>query len=55
MLSDMHKARIDMCDEIFVINKCGYIGENTEQEIKYAISKGKRVRYLEPTDSVKIL
>ena len=26
MLDDMHKRKIDMADEIFVINKGGYIG-----------------------------
>ena len=47
MLDDMHKAKIDMADEIFVINVAGYIGESTQSEIKYAIAYGKTVRYLE--------
>ena len=29
MLDDMHKRKIDMADEIFVINVGGYIGEST--------------------------
>ena len=28
MLDDMHKRKIDMADEIFVINKNGYVGES---------------------------
>lgn len=48
MLNDMHKRKIDMADEIFVINKNGYIGSNTRSEIEYAIQKGKKVNYLEP-------
>ena len=28
MLDDMHKRKIDMADEIFVINVGGYIGES---------------------------
>ena len=28
MLDDMHKRKIDMADEIFVINKNGYIGSS---------------------------
>ena len=47
MLDDMHKRKIDMADEIFVINVGGYIGESTRSEIKYAQATGKPVRYLE--------
>ena len=47
MLDDMHKKKIDMADEIFVINKDGYIGESTKSEIAYAKSKNKKVNYLE--------
>lgn len=47
MLDDMHKRKIDMADEIFVINVDGYIGESTRSEIQYAIETGKDVRYLE--------
>ena len=48
MLDDMHKRKIDMADEIFVINVGGYIGESTRNEIEYAKKNGRRVRYLEP-------
>lgn len=47
MLGDMHKKKIDMSDEIFVINVGGYIGEATKSEIEYAIKTGKKVNYLE--------
>ena len=47
MLDDMHKRKIDMADEIFVINVGGYIGTSTRSEIEYARSTGKAVRYLE--------
>ena len=47
MLDDMHKRKIDMADEIFVINVGGYIGESTRSEIAYAEKTGKKVRYLE--------
>lgn len=52
MLDDMHKRKIDMADEIFVINVDGYIGESTKSEIAYALVHGKSVRYLVP-DNVK--
>ncbi len=47
MLDDMHKRKIDMADEIYVINVGGYIGDSTKSEIKYAKDHGKRVNYLE--------
>ena len=47
MLDEMHKRKIDMADEIFVINKNGYIGSSTKSEIEYAISTNKKVNYME--------
>ena len=47
MLDDMHKRKIDMADEIFVINKGGYIGSSTKSEIEYDIKMGKKVNYME--------
>ena len=47
MLDDMHKRKIDMADEIFVINKDGYIGQSTRSEIDYAKSTNKKVNYME--------
>ena len=46
ILDDMHKRKIDMADEIFVINVGGYIGESTKSEIEYAKSHNKKVNYL---------
>lgn len=46
MLDDMHKRKIDMADEIYVIDVDGYIGENTKSEIEYAKEHGKKVNYL---------
>ena len=48
MLDDMHKRKIDMSDEIFVINVGGYIGDSTKSEIEYAKSTNKKVNFLEP-------
>jgi len=47
MLDDMHKRKIDLADEIFVINPGGYIGTSTRSEIEYAEHTGKRISYLE--------
>ena len=50
MLDDMHKRKIDMADEIFVINVGGYIGSSTRSEIEYATNQGKKVGYLVPVE-----
>lgn len=41
------QGNIDMANEIYVINKGGYIGSSTKSEIKYAKSRGKGIKYLE--------
>ena len=50
MLDDMHKRKIDMADEIYVINVGGYIGDSTRSEIEYAKKTGKSIHYLEIID-----
>ena len=45
--SQPNLQKIDMADEIFVINIDGYIGEITQREIDYATRLSKLVRYLE--------
>ena len=52
MLDDMHKRKIDMADEVYVINVGGYIGDSTRSEIEYARKTGKKVRYLEQPEGI---
>lgn len=44
---ELHKRKIDICDEVFVLNVDDYIGESTHAEIKYAREIGKPVTYLQ--------
>ena len=46
MLDDIHKRKINLADEIFVINVSDYICESTKSEIEYAKNIGKKVNYL---------
>lgn len=48
-LDDLHKRKIDLADEILVLNVGGYIGESTQSEIEYAEALGKPIRYLIPS------
>jgi hypothetical protein len=46
-MDELHLRKIDLADEVFVVNKDGYIGESTRKEIEYAKSLGKPIKYLE--------
>ena len=48
IVDEVHFRKIDISDEIFVLNIGGYIGESTSNEIAYATKIGKPVKYLEP-------
>ena len=49
----MHKRKIDMADEIVVINVSGHIGFSTRSEIEYVKATNKVVSYLEPTEIIR--
>ena len=46
-LDTLHLQKIDLADEILVVNVDGHIGQSTRREIAYARQQGKRVRWLE--------
>ena len=54
MLDRQHLAKIDLADEIFVINAGGYIGDSTRCEIAYAEFKGKTIKYMENSKKASI-
>lgn len=47
-LDTLHLHKIDLADEVLILNVGGYIGESTRREVEYAQLKNKRVRWLEP-------
>lgn len=50
MLDELHMRKIDMADEVLILNVDGYIGESTSRELAYARSLGKQVTFLESED-----
>lgn len=46
-LDMLHFRKIDLADEVLILNVDGYIGESTGRELAYAQALGKRVRFLE--------
>ena len=47
LVDEVHKRKIDLADEVLVLNIGGYIGDSTRSEIDYAETHGKVVQYLE--------
>jgi hypothetical protein len=47
MLDELHKCKIDLADEILVLNVGGYVGASTASEIEYARLHNKHIRWLE--------
>lgn len=45
-LDELHKRKIDLADEVFVLNVGGYVGESTRSEIEYANKIGRPIHYL---------
>ena len=45
-LDSVHMCKIDMADEVFVLDVGGYVGESTEAEMRHADEGGKLIRRL---------
>lgn len=48
IVDEVHLRKIDLADEVFILNVDGHIGESTRAELDYAREKGKVVCFLEP-------
>ncbi|SCF66630.1 hypothetical protein GA0115259_1008410 [Streptomyces sp. MnatMP-M17] len=53
MLDVLHRQKIDLADEVLIVNPDGYIGDSTRSEIEYARSIGKPIRYTHPYEQAK--
>ena len=49
-LDELHKRKIDLADEVLILNVGGYIGESTGSELDYARERDKVIRFLEPEE-----
>lgn len=47
MLDELHLRKINLADEILVLNVGQYVGQSTRREIDYARQHGKPIRWLE--------
>ncbi len=46
-LAGLHMRKIDLADQVLILNVGGYIGESTRAEVEYAAAQGKTIDYLE--------
>lgn len=47
-VDELHNRKIDLSNEILILNVGGYLGDSTRRELDYARRHGKDVRWLEP-------
>lgn len=54
-MDKLHLAKIEISDELFVVNKNGYIGQSTQTEIEYATKLGKKITYFTESKYYKVI
>jgi len=48
IVDEVHMRKIDLADEVHILNIGGYIGESTQNELNYAKEQGKIIKFIEP-------
>jgi hypothetical protein len=46
MFDNLHMDKIELSNEVLILDVDNYIGESTQRELDYAIKLGKKIRYL---------
>jgi hypothetical protein len=46
-LDQLHLCKVELADEVLILNVGGYIGSSTARELAHARATGKRIRFLE--------
>lgn len=54
-LDQLHLRKVDLANEIFVVNVGGYVGDSTFGEIVYAAIQGKPIRFLSSQSTEHVL
>lgn len=53
-LDELHQAKMHMSDYVLIVNKDGYIGNDTQKEIDWCKANNIKLKYLEPIPTRKI-
>jgi multidrug resistance efflux pump len=51
-LDELHLCKIDLANEVLILNVDGYVGQSTRRELTYARMLGKTIRWLEPDKAI---
>lgn len=51
-LDELHLHKIELADEVLILNVGGYFGRSTKRELWYAAKIGRAIRWLEPERAV---
>lgn len=46
-LDQLHLRKVELADEVLILNQGGYIGPSTARELEHAYRLGKKIRFLE--------
>lgn len=49
-LDVLHKQKIDLADEVLILNVRGYVGDSTRSGVLHAHNRGKIIRWLDPNN-----
>jgi hypothetical protein len=49
-LDQLHLRKIDLADEVLILNVGGYVGQSTAKEVEYARRHNKVIRWLETVE-----
>lgn len=53
-LDALHLRKVELADEVLILNVGGYVGDSTRRELAHARMLGKRVAFLEPLPPIAI-
>lgn len=53
IVDEIHLRKIDLADEVYILNINGYIGESTKKELEYAKKAGKEIRFYKESPNGK--
>jgi len=53
IVDEVHLRKIDLSDEVLILNVGGYIGESTQKELEYAKKQKKIIHFLEVKEGEK--
>jgi hypothetical protein len=54
-LDELHLRKIELADEVLILNVGGYVGKSTMRQLAFAQAIGKRVRFLNQAEGERLV